>query len=133
MRLGDRDEAFARRLRAKAEQYGMYVEGMADLPADDSQRERFEARLRLARNAGVTTLRMVLLPGRRYEYFSSLDQFRAMDARARRLLERAAPLAEKHRVRLAIENHKTHLAAEQARSAPAAGQPAGGLVRRYGQ
>ncbi|MGA2620361.1 MAG: sugar phosphate isomerase/epimerase [Thermoguttaceae bacterium] len=111
--LGDRDEAFARRLRAKAERYGMYVEGMADLPADDSQRERFEARLRLARSAGITTARIVLLPGRRYEYFNSLDQFRGLDARARRSLERAAPLAEKHRVRLAVENHKTHLAAEQ--------------------
>ena len=79
--MGDRDEAFARRLRAKAEQYGMYVEGMADLPADDSQRELFKARLRLARNRRRyhAADRAPARPARRD--FESLDQFHALELR----------------------------------------------------
>ncbi len=55
----------------------------------------------------------VSLPGRRYEYFDSLEQFRRFEQRARQSLQLAVPVVEKHHVRLAVENHKTYLAAEQ--------------------
>ncbi len=112
--LGNHDQEYARNLRAKAESFGMYLESMANLPAKEADVERFEAQLRVAVAAGIGTLRTVLLPGRRYEYFKSLDHFRELDQQARQTLERAAPVAEKYRVRLAVENHKTHLAADQA-------------------
>jgi sugar phosphate isomerase/epimerase len=121
--LGNHDEDYAKRLRAKAESYGMFLESMANLPAQDADLDRFEAQIRVAVAAGIDTLRTVLLPGRRYEYFESLDQFRELDQQARQTLRRAAPIVEKHRVRLAVENHKTHLAADQAELLQRLGSP----------
>ena len=42
------------------------------------------------------------------ETFESLAEFRRFEERGRRALERAAPIAEKHRVAIAVENHKDH-------------------------
>jgi sugar phosphate isomerase/epimerase len=108
------DEATAKSLRTKVDCYGMFLESMATLPANDSDLGRFEAQVSIAAAAGVKILRTVVLPGRRYEYFDSAEKFRTLDQQTRRSLERAAKVVEKHRVRLAVENHKTHLAAEQA-------------------
>jgi 3-oxoisoapionate decarboxylase len=112
--LGIRDEVYAKTLRAKAEGYGMYLETMATLPGQESERERFEAHIRTAAAAGARAVRTALMPGRRYEFFDSPEKFREFDQRGRELLQRAVPIVEKHRVRLAVENHKTHFAAEQA-------------------
>jgi sugar phosphate isomerase/epimerase len=46
------------------------------------------------------------MPGRRYEQFSSLEEFRESAAHGQKMLELAAPIVEKHRVKLAVENHK---------------------------
>jgi 3-oxoisoapionate decarboxylase len=111
--LGVREEEYTRRLRRQAEQYGMFVEGMAGAPGDRGGVERFEAELRTAARAGVRDVRLVLFPGRRYETFASADEFRQATERARLALERAAPAAERQRVRLAVENHKDQRAAER--------------------
>ena len=54
----------------------------------------------------MQAVRTVIMPGRRYEQFHSLDEFRQFEARGKQMLERALPIVEKHRVRLAVENHK---------------------------
>lgn len=112
--LGIRDESSAKTLRAKAEDHGLFVEANVSPPAGESDKDRFEAEIRTAAAAGAQAARTVLMPGRRYEFFDSLDKFRESDERGRRSLEMAAPIVERHRVRLAVENHKTHLAADQA-------------------
>jgi sugar phosphate isomerase/epimerase len=112
--LGVRDDAYAAELRRKAEQYGMYVEGIASLPSDPAALERFDAEMRTAALCGARAVRTVMLPGRRYEFFESLAQFREFEARGRRSLEMAAPVAQKHRVPLGLENHKDHRAAQRA-------------------
>lgn len=104
--LGVRDAAEMRRLRERAEQLGMFVEGIANPPRDEADAERFEAEIRAAAAAGALAVRTVILPGRRYEFFDSLDQFNEFLARARRSLELAAPVVQRHRVPLAVENHK---------------------------
>jgi sugar phosphate isomerase/epimerase len=111
--LGVRDAAWAKALRAQAEEAGMYVEGIVSPPFDDARVARFDAELKTAALAGARAVRTVLIPGRRYEYFDTLEKFREYDRRGRKALERAAPVAERHRVRLAVENHKDHRIAER--------------------
>lgn len=104
--LGTRDETYTSRLRRRAESYGMFVEGTAGLPGDRAGVERFEAQVRTAKRAGAKVIRVVMIPGRRYETFDSAEQFRRAAERGRRAVELAEPVAARERVRLAIENHK---------------------------
>ena len=104
--IGSRDEAYAARLGAKAASYGMFVEGIAGLPKDRAGVERFEAEVRTAKRAGVGAIRVVIIPGRRYERFQSAEEFRRFADAGRKALELAEPVAARHRVRLAVENHK---------------------------
>jgi sugar phosphate isomerase/epimerase len=106
MPLGVRDEAYTRMLREEAEQSGMFVEGIVSPPNGPPDLERFDAQLATAQRAGAGVVRTVILPGRRYEFFESAAQFREFAERGRRTLELAEPVAAKHRVRLAVENHK---------------------------
>jgi len=113
MPLGVRDGEYARRLRTRAEQHGMFVEAIVGPPLKPDGAERFEAEVRTAAAAGVRAVRTVIIPGRRYEAFDSLEKFRQAEARGQKALQTAAPIVEKHRVRLAVENHKDHLAAQR--------------------
>jgi sugar phosphate isomerase/epimerase len=108
MSLGVGDEASCEALRQKAEQYGMYIEGIISPPHTEGDVERFERQVETAARVGVKAVRTVIIPGRRYEFFGSLDKFHQFDARGRRSLELAAPVVEKYRVPLAVENHKDH-------------------------
>lgn len=104
--LDVRDEAYARKLRSQAEQYGMFLEGIVSPPSGAADVERFDAQLATAQRAGAGVVRTVIMPGRRYEFFDSAAKFREYAERGRRALELAEPIASKHRVRLAVENHK---------------------------
>ncbi len=104
--LGAHDDAWADALRARAEAASMYLEGIASLPRDDGDLARFEAEIRTARRAGASIVRTVMLSGRRYETFDSLDAFRKFADRAFHSLSLAAPAAARHGIRLAVENHK---------------------------
>jgi sugar phosphate isomerase/epimerase len=111
--LGVRDAEYAQRLRKQADVWGMFIEGIASPPRDSADLARFDAEMRTAAMAGAEAVRTVILPGRRYEFFDSAEQYRQSDREARRSAELAAPVAERHRVRLAIENHKDHRMAER--------------------
>jgi len=104
--LGVRDETYIGRLRERAEHYGMFIEGIVSPPSGPADAERFDAQLATAQRAGADVVRTVIMPGRRYEFFDSPAQFREHAERGRRALELAEPVAAKHRVRLAVENHK---------------------------
>jgi len=103
--IGVRDEAYARKLRQKAEAYDMFVEGSASLPQDRSGVERFEAAVRTAKQTAAKVIR-IAIGGRRYEQFSKAEQFKAFAERTWKSLQLAEPVAARLRVRLAIENHK---------------------------
>ena len=60
--LGMRDEAYARRLRQRAAEWGMYVEGCVAAPAGEADLARFEAEIRTAASAGAAAVRTVLFP-----------------------------------------------------------------------
>jgi sugar phosphate isomerase/epimerase len=110
--LGVRDDDDSRKLRERAEQYGMYVEGIIRMPENDRDLERFEAEVRTAGETGALALRTTLLPGRRYEQFARREEYLAAAEQSRQWVLRAAPIVERHRVRLAIENHKDRRADE---------------------
>jgi sugar phosphate isomerase/epimerase len=104
--LGARDEAYTAKLRARAEEYRMYVEGSSRLPREKGDVERFAAEVRTAKECGAAVVRTVLMDGRRYEVFDSAAAFRKAAEQARQSLLLAKPVVEKHAIKLAVENHK---------------------------
>src|SRR5205085_11588376 len=81
-------------------------EGIVALPKDESDVARFESEVVSSKQAAATVLRTVCLNGRRYETFASSDEFRQFADRSWKSLTLAEPVAAKHHVRLAVENHK---------------------------
>ncbi len=111
--LGAKEDAYAAQLRRKAETWEMFVEGIAGLPRSRPDVERFDAEVRTAKLAGAEVIRVVMIPGRRYERFDSADEFRDFTERGIKSLELAEPVAARHRVRLAVENHKDQRVGER--------------------
>ncbi len=95
----------AHQLRRYAENYGLFVEGSTSLPRNERDVDRFESHLRTATTAGATVVR-IAIGGRRYEQFDRREQYEAFAERAWQSIQLAEPVAARHRIRLAIENHK---------------------------
>jgi sugar phosphate isomerase/epimerase len=100
------DAAAARALRGAVEAEGGYYEADVSLPRAESDLPTFDAALALAREAGATVARAVFTGGRRYEVFKTREEFLQFQAAAERSLALAEPLLRRHRVVLAVENHK---------------------------
>lgn len=83
----------------------MFIEGSTSLPQDRSGLEKFEASVRTAKQAGAKVIR-IAIGGRRYEQFSKAEQFKAFAERSLKSVQLAEPVAARHSMRLAIENHK---------------------------
>lgn len=105
MNMGIRDGDYTRRLRQKAEGYGMFVEGSVSLPKNQSDIEKFAAVVRTAKQAGANVIR-IAIGGRRYEQFSKVEQFKAFAERSLKSVQMAEAAAARENMRLAIENHK---------------------------
>ena len=108
----DWDKAFVNRFRSVNDKLGMYLEGSIWLPASDSDVEAFDRDVARAREAGATVIRTVCLNGRRYENFHTAQEFSEFKKKAVASLERAERVVRKHKVKLAVENHKDWRAAE---------------------
>jgi len=100
------DAARVKSLKELAAEHSLSIDGIVNPPKDDADLARFEAEIRTASDVGVQAVRTVVMPGRRYEQFKSLAEVREAEAKALRMLELAVPIVTKHRVRLAVENHK---------------------------
>ncbi len=111
--FGARAAGSTRAVREAAERHGMHVEAIVGLPKDGATLDRFEGELVAAREAGATVARTTMLPGRRYEQFKTREAFVEACAAGLASLERAEPVARRIGVRLAVENHKDHRAAEK--------------------
>lgn len=104
--LGVLEADAAGKLRDYASEYSLFIDAIVAAPKDNDDLGRFEAEIRTAAQAGVQAARTVIMPGRRYEQFKSLAEFREFEARGKQMLQRAVPVVEKYRMRLAVENHK---------------------------
>ena len=96
----------ARELRGAAEKHDMYVEGSIRPPKDRGDVERFDREIATSRECGATVVRTVLLGGRRYEALHAAAEFTAFTDKALASLRLAEPVVARHRVALAVENHK---------------------------
>jgi 3-oxoisoapionate decarboxylase len=103
---------WARRTRRLKEELDMYLEIQTFLPCPDlGERPRpdpagFEHAVKVAKEAGATSLRVVCLLGRRYELMTSLADWKDAVAGFHRQIAAAVPIVERHRMPLGIENHK---------------------------
>ena len=104
--LGPEDTAALSELRRRAEKYEMHVEASINPPRDQADSARFEQDVQNAQAAGASLARTVLFPGRRYENFKSVEEFRRAEAAALKSLQLAEPIIARRRFRLAVENHK---------------------------
>ncbi len=100
------DVPSAQAFHAKADELGVYFEAQTSLPKDKSELDRFEAAVRIAKEAGADVVRTACLGGRRYEVFASADAFREFARTSWISLQLAESVMQKHRIRLAVENHK---------------------------
>jgi sugar phosphate isomerase/epimerase len=103
--IGSRDEAYTAQMRRYAEDHDLFIEGSTFLPRNAADIERFEAHVRTAKAAGAKVVR-IAIGGRRYEQFGKLQQFKDFADRSSKSIQSAEPVAARHGVKLAIENHK---------------------------
>lgn len=99
-----------KKIRALAERLGMYLEVTLQLPRDDAS--PFEQTARAAKEIGALCLRSVCLSGRRYENFSTLDEWKTFVTDSHARLARAVRILDKVRIPLGLENHKDWTAEE---------------------
>ncbi len=104
--LGAMQSAAITQLRDFAEQHGLFIDAIIRPPNDKDDIDRFAAEIESARDVGARAVRTTIIPGRRYERFNALEEFRDFERRGEAMLQLAAPILEKHRVALAVENHK---------------------------
>lgn len=104
--IGMRDADYVQRLRQTLERHEMYLECTANLPKSADDVARFDDELRVAKAAGAHVVRTVCMNGRRYETYNSAEQFREFADQSWKSLQLAEPVAAKHRIQLAVENHK---------------------------
>jgi 3-oxoisoapionate decarboxylase len=93
------------KLRARAEELGMYLEGMVSIPRNGDM-SGLEKQLTDAKTAGVKVMRAAMLSGRRYETFSTLADWKKWVDQSYEAIRLAMPIIEKHKVVVALENHK---------------------------
>ena len=110
--LNDWTDDFTKKMRDEREKLGLYIEGSIGLPKNEADVPRFEAQLVYAKEAGAKILRTVCLSGRRYENFHSQAEFQHFKEIAINSLRLAEPIVRKHKIKLAVENHKDWRAEE---------------------
>jgi len=109
--LDSEEPAYLEKLKRRAAELDMYLEAIVNLPEKDDATD-FERQVAAARQAGAVCLRSACLNGRRYETFTSLDDWKRFVASSHRRIALAVPILEKHRLPLGLENHKDWTADE---------------------
>lgn len=104
---------YAAKIRRRCQDLGMYFEAITSLPEKDNLAE-FEQRVVAAKQAGALCIRSACLPTRRYETFSTFDDWKKFTVDSRERLRLVLPILEKHKMLLGIENHKDWTADELA-------------------
>ena len=110
----DWSQDFAKKVRDTRERLGIYLEGSIAVPLTSSEVSGFEREVINAKEAGATILRTVTSTGRRYEVYHTEAEVRAFKAKAVESLTLAEPVLHRHKVKLAVENHKDWRADELA-------------------
>jgi 3-oxoisoapionate decarboxylase len=99
------------KLRARAEELGMYIEGWVSLPKNGDT-SAFEQSVKTAQEAGAIALRTACLGSRRYETFKSLEQWRDFEKVSNDSIAATVPILARYKIPLGLENHKDWTADE---------------------
>ncbi len=99
------ERAEIHKIRARAEQLGMFIEAMLPMPKG-SDTSAFERSLKDAQEVGAVALRAACLGSRRYETYSTLADWKQHVADSYASVAAAVPLLEKYKIPLGLENHK---------------------------
>ncbi|WP_439488268.1 sugar phosphate isomerase/epimerase family protein [Algoriphagus sp.] len=110
--VGGWSSDFGAKVRTKREELDMYLEGSIALPQDLGKVPDFEREVIIAKESGASILRTACLSGRRYTNFTSKEDFLMFKENAIRSIELAEPIMRKHKMKLAVENHKDWTAQE---------------------
>ncbi len=103
---------FAKKVRSLREKLGLYLEGSIGVPNNPQDVPRFEQEVKNAKEAGMQVLRTVCSSGRRYETYHSIEAFQQLQKNALASLQLAVSILNKHKMKLAVENHKDWRAPE---------------------
>lgn len=106
------DSALAKKILRRREELNFFMEGQIKLPKDTNDIDRFEQQVRETKEMDVDIIRTVCLSGRRYENFDTNEAFQVFRKASETSLQLAEPIMRKHRIRLAVENHKDWRATE---------------------
>lgn len=99
------DPAVVKRIRARAEELGMYIEAMAPMPKSNDT-AAFEQSLRTAKEAGAVAVRTGSSGGRRYEKWNSLTDWKAFVEETTAAIKKIGPIADRLKMPVGMENHK---------------------------
>ena len=113
--LGVMDSEESKTLRSVLEENDAFVEAKISAPFKKSELDRFEAEVRSAVSVGATAARTTIIPGRRYERFDNIKEYQEFATRGAHALELATPIMERHKLPLAVENHKDQQLEERIR------------------
>ncbi len=102
-----------RAVRKKLDAYGMRCIVSVAPPRTEAAVAAYEASIAAAREMGAETTQSSFTQ-RRYEEFDTFEAFKASFEAHKKSVERAEPILRKHKMKLAIENHKGWRAAEHA-------------------
>lgn len=105
---------FGKKVRERREKLGMYLEGSLGVPGKPEDVAKFEQEVIAAKEAGAQIIRTVCTSGRRYEVFHSANEFDEARKKALTSIQLAEPILKKHKLKLAVENHKDWRATELA-------------------
>jgi len=107
------DPEAIRKLRDKLQSYDMHIVYNIRLPNQESDIPAFDAAVGCAVEVGAYGLHAALT-ARRYETFDTLEAYRRSFEQNQKQVALAEPVLRRHKIRLAIENHKGWSALEQA-------------------
>jgi sugar phosphate isomerase/epimerase len=107
------DAESIRTFRQRLESYNLRVIMGAPLPRDAAGVEAFDAAVKACKEAGAINLRAAMT-ARRYEEFDTPEKFKANFELCQKQVALAEPILRKHRMALALENHKGWRATEHA-------------------
>lgn len=112
-RLPSLDAESIKAFRQKLESYNLRVILGAPLPQDQAGVEAFDSAVKACKEAGAINLRAAMTQ-RRYEEFDTFEKFKANFERCQQQVALAEPVLRKHKMALALENHKGWRAVEHA-------------------
>lgn len=131
LRAPSPDPETAKKFRNKLETYGMRAIFDIPLPKTEAEVPAFDLSVKAASDSGAYGLHAAMT-ARRYEEFDNFDAFWARFDAAKKTIALAEPVLAKHRVRLAIENHKGWRSPEQAAWMKQVGSPWVGVHLDFG-